>query len=314
MKPGSLTAERVVRECESRYTVPMRILCLFASAVLLSSCCDRAGTVPSDLTLPESSTADALHEAGVRVFLSRSELRVNDQSIGKFASLGPGGFDATWKKNGDADELLLNGMMQVLASQKTQGDGGWGEATLYVDGATPYRALTEVLYTLGQSELSKWHVVVATGPKRGSKSFEVPAYGDLTGAGPGAELIDMERELERLAGASGSASAAATPGSLADLGTKPPSLPKRTPPFRVTIRTTTIETRGADGPCVATKRGDAYDFARLTACAAAASAKEGAKREWAYVGADPHVDFKTVIQVVDAIATSYPKVGFTVAR
>lgn len=290
----------------------MRTFGLIFAALLLPSCCNRSGSVPSDLTLPESSTPAPLNESGVKVLLSRSELRVNEQSIGKFTSLGPSGFDASWKKNGTADELLLNGVMQVLTWQKTQGDGGWSEATLYVDGSTPYRAMIELLYTLGQSEVGKWHVVVTTKDKRGTKDFEVPSSADLTGTGPGAELVDLERELDRLR-TPGSAPASATPGSLTDIGKQPPSQPARTP-FRVVIRANAIEARGADGPCVAKKLGETYDFARATACAAAAGDKEGTEHGWAYVGAEPHIDFQTVVRVVDAIASTYPKVGFTVTQ
>jgi biopolymer transport protein ExbD len=43
------------------------------------------------------------------------------------------------------------------------------EAILIGDTSTPYRLLTEVMYTLGQTEFSKFHMMVMQGGKGGSK-------------------------------------------------------------------------------------------------------------------------------------------------
>ena len=40
------------------------------------------------------------------------------------------------------------------------------EAILIVDKDTPYRLLVEVLFTLGQSEFAKFHLMVMQAPKK----------------------------------------------------------------------------------------------------------------------------------------------------
>ena len=42
-------------------------------------------------------------------------------------------------------------------------------AILIADQSTPYRLLTEVMFTLGQTEFAKFHMMVLQGGKTGSK-------------------------------------------------------------------------------------------------------------------------------------------------
>jgi hypothetical protein len=48
-------------------------------------------------------------------------------------------------------------------------DASHSEAIVIADVSTPYRLLTEVLYTLGQTEFAKFHMMVLQGGKSGSK-------------------------------------------------------------------------------------------------------------------------------------------------
>ena len=61
-----------------------------------------------------------------------------------------------------ASEFLLLELGRFVEAQRTQ-DKALNEASLYVDRSTPYRAFTEVLFTLGQAEVTKWHVVGCQG-------------------------------------------------------------------------------------------------------------------------------------------------------
>ncbi len=45
-------------------------------------------------------------------------------------------------------------------------DPSQSEAILICDGTTPYRVLTEVMYTLGQTEFAKFHMLVLQGDKK----------------------------------------------------------------------------------------------------------------------------------------------------
>lgn len=239
------------------------------SALLASGCCGDQTGMPDDLALPESTTGHDPNEAGLAVFISRSEIRVGTEVVAKYESLGPDGFDPSLK-GGDENGFLIHRMRELVVDHRSRADGQTREAILYVDRSTPYRAFTEVLYTLGQSDVVQWHVVVVRDEQRAAKRFEAPSVDNVGG----------------------------------------PALAQG---IRVAVGTKNIVLRGADGPCVAVKRDEGYDFPRLKSCATAAAKKDGGENSWAYVGADPGIDFQTIIRVVDAVFDSYPSVAFTVS-
>ena len=54
----------------------------------------------------------------------------------------------------------------VLAPQALVWTPNSSEAKIIADANTPYRLLVEVLFTLGQSEFGKYHLMVISGKKR----------------------------------------------------------------------------------------------------------------------------------------------------
>lgn len=268
----------------------MRFVFLVLLVALAPACRSKGDALPGDLALAESSAAAPATELGVRVVLSRSELRVGTETLGKFTALGPAGFDASWKKDGDPKQLLLKETFQVLQHHKTQADAAWGDATLYVDSSTPQRAVIELLYTLGQAEISRWHFVVMSAGKRASLDFETPSVGEIAQVEP--------RDA---------------PGSLAALGSPRGGSPAQPMIVHIDVTDRTIVLKGADGPCAAVRTGDAYDFGRVTSCARAAAAAGGeASSRWAFLAAAPATPLQTVVRTIDAVHDSFPKVAFTV--
>lgn len=287
---------------------PSVLLIGLAGALLLSACCDEQAGLPDDLALPEAHNAVPLEPTGVRVLVSPSALRVENKKIGSHGPLTADGYPADWKGPGG---LMLSGLNEELMARKKMVRTGWGHATLYVDASTPYRAFTELLYTLGQSEVSGWHVVVTRGEEHAAKRFEPPEIGMTTGWLEGTTANDVEATLAALGGSVPAPGSASAPASAA-----PPAAPSRdaAPLFIVTIGPRTVVARGPDGRCVAVMKDGFYDLARVASCAEAAAAKAETKVEWAYVGAAPEIKLQTVLRVVEAIESTYPKIAFTVPR
>ena len=88
--------------------------------------------------------------------------------------LAQAGVDARYKRNGPND-LYIVPLGQALgearrvdkAVREAKGEPApSSEAVLVADASTPYRLFVEVLYTLGQSEFGKNHLLVLGGKKR----------------------------------------------------------------------------------------------------------------------------------------------------
>ncbi len=132
----------------------------------------------ADLQLPASVLTVEPGEEGVLIRISKTQISVGDeeQPIVEYSDarqLGQTGLDARHKRNGPND-LYINPLALVLQKYRendrqirlqTQKDASISEAIIVADEDTPYRLLFEVLYTAGQCEFGKYHLLMRTGKK-----------------------------------------------------------------------------------------------------------------------------------------------------
>jgi biopolymer transport protein ExbD len=132
----------------------------------------------ADLQLPVSVMTAEPGEEGVLIRISKTQISVGDEEepIVEYSDarqLGQTGVDARHKRNGPND-LYINPLALVLQKYRendrqirlqTGKDASTSEAIIVADEDTPYRLLFEVLYTAGQCEFGKYHLLMRTGKK-----------------------------------------------------------------------------------------------------------------------------------------------------
>jgi len=140
---------------------------------LLKSLGESSGAVPQsdDLRLPKSVFLSDPSQEGVVVTVSKSQILVGDNKVLNLPSresMVQTGAGASNKRNGPNDHFIvpLGSALQSarqtdkLVRQKRGLDASVSEAIIIADETTPYRLLVEVLFTLGESEFGKYHLMV----------------------------------------------------------------------------------------------------------------------------------------------------------
>src|SRR5258706_5243618 len=147
---------------------------------LLKTLGESSASVPQsdDLRLPASIIKTQPQQEGVMLTVSKSQIIVGDDKVLSLPgreSLAQTGVDARYKRGGPNDLFIVPLGNALSAARKTDVavrrakglDPSSSEAILIVDKGTPYRLLIEVLYTLGQSEFGKFHLMVLQSKKLG---------------------------------------------------------------------------------------------------------------------------------------------------
>jgi biopolymer transport protein ExbD len=140
---------------------------------LLKSLGESSNAIPQsdDLRLPTSVARTDPHQEGVTVTLSKTQILVGDQKILALPgreSQAQTGVGAQNKRGGPNDLYIvpLGNVLQTarrtdVALRRAKGlDPSTSEAIIIADRGTPYRLFIEVLFTLGQSEFGKYHLMV----------------------------------------------------------------------------------------------------------------------------------------------------------
>ena len=140
---------------------------------LLKSLGESSTAIPQsdDLRLPTSIVKTDPHQEGVTVTISKTQILVGDQKILALPgreSQAQTGVGAQHKRGGPNDLYIvpLGNVMQTArrtdaALRKAKGlDPSTSEAIIIADRGTPYRLFIEVLFTLGQSEFGRYHLMV----------------------------------------------------------------------------------------------------------------------------------------------------------
>jgi len=140
---------------------------------LLKSMSQSSASLPQsgDLTMPKSVLTTEASQEGVAVLISRSSIIVDDNTVANVPADATHGVEGKYKRSGPTD-LYIVPLANALQSWRerdrqvrlaTGKDPSASEAIIIADSGTPYRLLTEVLFTLGQSEFAKFHLMVLQG-------------------------------------------------------------------------------------------------------------------------------------------------------
>ncbi len=140
---------------------------------LLKTLGESSAAVPQsdDLRLPTSVLKTEPTQEGVVVTISKTQILVGDNRVVSLPgrdSMTQTGVGAQNKRNGPNDLFIVPLGNALQAARKTDKlirqrkglDASNSEAIIIADKTTPYRLLVEVLFTLGQSEFGKYHLMV----------------------------------------------------------------------------------------------------------------------------------------------------------
>ncbi len=143
---------------------------------LLKSMSSSSASLPqsNDLAMPKSVLTTEASQEGVAVLVSRSQIVVDDNVVCPVPADATHGVEGKFKRTGPTD-LYVVPLANALQSWRerdrqvrlaTGKDPSSSEAIVIADSGTPYRLLVEVLFTLGQSEFSKFHLMVLQSSKK----------------------------------------------------------------------------------------------------------------------------------------------------
>jgi len=145
---------------------------------MLKSISSSSASIPqsNDLALPKSVMQDEPSQEGVVVIVSKSQILVGDDPspivlLPSREQIAQAGVDAKYKRSGPNDLFIVplaNALSHARETDKAiraaKGlDPSSSEAIIVADASTPYRLLIEVLFTLGQSEFGKYHLMILSG-------------------------------------------------------------------------------------------------------------------------------------------------------
>jgi biopolymer transport protein ExbD len=146
---------------------------------LLKTLGESSAAVPQsdDLKLPISIVKTPPGQDGVLVTVSKSQIIVGDSKVLTLPgreSTAQTGVGAQYKRGGPNDLYIVPLGSALQAARRTDKairaakglDPSSSEAIIIADQTTPYRLFIEVLFTLGQSEFGKYHLMVMQGKKK----------------------------------------------------------------------------------------------------------------------------------------------------
>jgi biopolymer transport protein ExbD len=146
---------------------------------LLKSLSSSTASLPQsqDLQLPKSvlTTQPDSEPEGLAVIVSKSQIIVGESVVCPVPpDAAQYGVEASYKRGSRNDYFIvpLGSALQAWRDSDkrirlaTGRDPTRSEAILIGDMSTPYRLLTEVMYTLGQTEFSKFHMMVLQADKK----------------------------------------------------------------------------------------------------------------------------------------------------
>ena len=148
---------------------------------LLKSLSNSVASLPQgqDLLLPKSvlSTEPDSEPEGLSLIVSKTQIMAGDTVVCPVPpDAAQYGIETKYKR-GSRNDLFIVPLGSALQAWRdtdkririaTGKDPSTSEAILIADASTPYRVLTEVMYTLGQTEFAKFHMMVLQGSKAGS--------------------------------------------------------------------------------------------------------------------------------------------------
>jgi biopolymer transport protein ExbD len=146
---------------------------------LLKSLSSSTASLPQsqDLQLPKSimTTEPASEPEGLALIVSKSQIIVGESVVCPVPpDAAQYGIEGKFKR-GSRNDYFIVPLGSALQSWRDTDkrirvamhkEDTRSEAIIIADSSTPYRLLTEVMYTLGQTEFSKFHMMVLQGGKK----------------------------------------------------------------------------------------------------------------------------------------------------
>ena len=142
---------------------------------LLKSMSQSSASLPqsNDLQMPKSILTTEASQDGLPIIISKSHIMVEDEAVVDVPADATHGVEAKYKRGGPNDLYITKVGQTVKAWRdidrqvrpKEAKEGS--EAIIIADKDTPYRLLVEVLFTLGQNEFNKFHLMVLQSNKPG---------------------------------------------------------------------------------------------------------------------------------------------------
>jgi biopolymer transport protein ExbD len=145
---------------------------------LLKSVSSSSGAIPQskDLALPTSVMTAEPAQEGVVVLVTKSQILVGEDPnpivlLPGRDQLASTGLDQKYMRDGTYIVPLGNAlshareMDKAIRTQKGL-DTSTSEAILVIDETTPYKLLIQVLYTLGESEYGRYHLMALSGKSK----------------------------------------------------------------------------------------------------------------------------------------------------
>lgn len=151
----------------------MTIILVFLLKNMTSS--NAAPPQSDDFKLPKSVMIGQPKEDGIALLVSKTQILVGDDpnpvlTLPGREALAQSGVDVRFKRGGPNDLYIvpLGNALQAIRQtdkeiRKAKGLDDKSEAIIICDASTPYRLLIEVLYTVGQSNFGKYHLMVIAG-------------------------------------------------------------------------------------------------------------------------------------------------------
>lgn len=152
---------------------------------LLKSMGESTASIPQsdDLRLPISNVVSNSTADGVPITISKTQILVDSAQVLDLPgreSLVQSGVGAQYKRSGANDMYIVplgNTLQEARRVDRmvleAQGKAsGMSEAIIIADKTTPFRLLSEVLFTLGDAEFGKFHLMVLQKPLPGDSGGE----------------------------------------------------------------------------------------------------------------------------------------------
>ncbi len=172
-KKAGKKGDRNVEPAKLTMNSLMDILTILLVFLLKNYSTDAVSVTPSsDLDLPKGMTA-LMPEQTVAITVSKSAILVDNAMV---LTVKDGKVEANQKRGGDDGYFIipLNKALadavekqRRIAAVNPSAGKSLGIATVIMDGDTPFRLLTEIMYSAGQAEFSKFKFLVISNVEAG---------------------------------------------------------------------------------------------------------------------------------------------------
>ena len=129
----------------------------------------------NDLVMPDSVLTTEASQEGLPILISKTHIAVEETPVCPVPTDSTHGVEGRYKRSGGTNDLYIVPLANAAQSWRdrdvqiraaTGKDTSASEAIIIADANTPFRLLTEVVFTLGQTSFAKFHLMVMQGQKK----------------------------------------------------------------------------------------------------------------------------------------------------